>query len=76
MRKRMFGAFALVAMMLTLSSPSPAFGRHPEIEDALRSLDRAKMHLEKAAHDFGGHRVDAIRAIDEAERQLNLCLQY
>jgi len=73
---KILGAFALVAMMLTLSSPSPAFGRHPEIEDAIHALDRAKMHLAHASHNFGGHRDDAIHAIDEAERQLNICLQY
>jgi len=76
MKNRVLGAFALVAMMLTLSSPSPAFGRHPEIEDAIHALDRARNHLQHAAHDFGGHRVDALRAIDEAQRQLNICLQY
>ena len=50
--------------------------KHPEIRDAMASLRRAKDHLEHAAHDFGGHRVDAIRAIDEAQRQLEICLKY
>jgi hypothetical protein len=65
-----------MALMLVLSLPSPAAGRHPEIEDALGALHRAKEHLQHAAHDFGGHRVEAIRAIDEADRQLRICLQY
>jgi len=76
MKNRMMSVFAVIALMLTLSSPSPAFGRHPQIEEALRALDRAKMHLQEARHDFGGHRVEAIRAIDEAQRQLQICLQY
>ena len=76
MKQKIMSSFALVAMMLALSSPSPAFGRHPEIEDALHALHNAKAHLEAAAHDFGGHRVDAIRAIDEADRQLRICMQY
>jgi hypothetical protein len=59
-----------------LSSPSPAAGRHPQIHAALNALQNAKIHLQEAAHDFGGHRVDAIRAIDEASRQLEICLQY
>ena len=76
MKHRIMSSLAVIAMMVALSSPSPAFERHPEIDDALRALHAAKDHLEHAAHDFGGHRVEAIRAIDEAERQLRVCLQY
>jgi starvation-inducible outer membrane lipoprotein len=76
MKHKLTSFFALIALMLALSSPSPAAGRHPQIEDALRALHNAKEHLEHAAHDFGGHRVDAIRAIDEADRQLRICMQY
>jgi hypothetical protein len=32
--------------------------------------------MQNAAHDFGGHRVDAIAACDTAIAQLNLALQY
>jgi predicted lipid-binding transport protein (Tim44 family) len=49
---------------------------HPEIRDAIGALNRAKDHLEHAAHDFGGHRVEAIHAIDEAKHQLEICLKY
>jgi len=76
MKKRIMGTFATVALLLMLSSPSPAAGKHPQIEEALEALHSAKAHLQAAAHDFGGHRVDAIRAIDEAERQLRICLAY
>jgi hypothetical protein len=75
-KQKMMSSFALIAMVLALSSPSPAFGKHPQIEDALRALQAAKNHLQEAAHDFGGHRVDAIRAIDEADHQLRICMQY
>jgi len=50
--------------------------RHPEIREALGALRRAKEHMEHAAHDFGGHRVEALRATDEAIRQLDLCLKF
>jgi hypothetical protein len=50
--------------------------RHPEIREALGALRRAKEHMEHAAHDFGGHRVEALRATDEAIRQLELCLKF
>lgn len=49
---------------------------HPEIRDALAALRNARAHLEHAAHDFGGHRVDAIKATDEAIHQLEICLKY
>ena len=76
MKHRIMSSFAVLAMLLMLSSPSPAAGRHPQIHAALNALQNAKIHLQEAAHDFGGHRVDAIRAIDEASRQLEICLQY
>jgi hypothetical protein len=76
MKKKMMSVFAMVGLMLMLSMPSPAFEGHPEIRAALESLHNAKVHLEQAKHDFHGHRADAIHAIDEATRQLEICLQY
>lgn len=76
MRNRLMTAVCTLCLLFVLSPASAGAGRHPEIEAALRSLAHAREHLERAAHDFGGHRVDAIRAIDEAERQLQICLQY
>ena len=55
---------------------APAAEPHPEIRQAIAALRRAREHMDHAAHDFGGHRVDAIRATDEAIRQLQICLQY
>lgn len=49
---------------------------HPQIREALASLCRAKDHLEHAAHDFCGSRVEAIRATDEAIHQLELCPEF
>ena len=61
-----------VAVVSARSYPEP----HPEINAAIRALERAKLHLQSAAHDFGGHRVEAIRAIDAALVQLKLALEY
>jgi len=58
----------------TLATPAPE--PHPEIREAIGALKRAREHLEHGAHDFGGHRVDAIKATDEAIHQLQLCLEY
>jgi hypothetical protein len=49
---------------------------HPEIREAIEALRGARAHLEHATHDFGGHRVDALHATDEAIRQLQICLKY
>ncbi|HKS72210.1 MAG TPA: hypothetical protein VJQ82_03375 [Terriglobales bacterium] len=76
MKRKIFTCCAVMTMLLAISSPSPAAGKHPQIEDAIRALQSAKDHLEHASHDFGGHRVDAIKAIDEADRQLKICMQY
>ena len=54
------------------TSPEP----HPEIRESIAALRRAKEHMEHAEHDFGGHRVEAIRATDEAIRQLEICLKF
>ena len=49
---------------------------HPQIREALGALRRAKEHMEHAAHDFGGHRVEAIEATNKAIEQLEICLKY
>jgi hypothetical protein len=50
--------------------------RHPEIRKAIAALERAKTDLQRADHDFGGHRVAALAACDRAIEQLKLALQY
>lgn len=50
--------------------------RHPHIRAAIRELREAKKELKEADHDFGGHRVDAIKAIDVAIEQLETCLKF
>jgi hypothetical protein len=54
----------------------PGRGRHPAIHQAINALERAKAEMQAAAHDFGGHRVDALAACDTAIAQLKLALQY
>ena len=76
MKLRWFALSAVVSLTLALSPISSAFDAHPEIRSALNALETAQDHLQHAAHDFGGHRVDAMKAISEAERQLQICEQY
>ena len=49
---------------------------HPAIRSAINALEKAKFDLEHAAHDFGGHRVEAIQSIDRAIEQLRIALRY
>jgi hypothetical protein len=48
---------------------------HPEIHKAMRKLKAAKEDLEKAEHDYGGHRVKAIEAINHAIQELKEALE-
>lgn len=80
MKLRASRLFTAIVIALTLASPvatpaSPA-ERHPQIRAAIDALRAARERLDHAAHDFGGHRNEAIRATDEAIRQLEMCLQY
>jgi hypothetical protein len=91
MKKWIVGLFVLTAMVFaltfstavpsSLAAPRPAAAPqpmppHPEIQAAIDSLQHARDHLHEARHDFGGHREDAIKAIDGALHQLNICMRY
>lgn len=92
MKTRIIGFFAALALIfgLTFATGAPAAPpaakaataqpaapeRHPEIHAALESLENARRHLREAKHDFGGHREEALRATDEAIRQLKVCMEY
>jgi hypothetical protein len=49
--------------------------QHPAIHAAMIKLRAAKANLEKAAHDYGGHRTKAIEAINAALRELEEALR-
>jgi len=58
------------------AAPAPPAEPHPHNRGALRELREARRELETASHDFGGHRKEAIEAVDNAIRQLQQALQY
>ncbi len=67
------GTLALASLGLVAvaaSGAEPEKERHPHVRAAIRELHEAKRDLQKADHDFGGHRVEAINAIDHAIIQL------
>jgi hypothetical protein len=47
--------------------------RHPHIDEALESMRAAKHHLESAEHDFDGHRAEAIKHLDMAIHEAEIC---
>ena len=47
---------------------------HRAIRTAIKQLERTKGELERAATDFGGHKGEAIKGIDDALKHLNLAL--
>jgi hypothetical protein len=72
-------------LLLGLAGPSDAarrnlFRREPQkvsnaqLREALHVLQATKKMLEGADHDYGGHRVAAVKAIGAVERQLRLAL--
>jgi type II secretory pathway component PulJ len=70
-------AFALNTDAQSTNSPSQhRTERHPAIRRALVTLREAKAELEHADHDFGGHRIQAMQAVDQAMEQLKLALQH
>ena len=75
---KFISGIVLGAMLTIGSSTLVAQGErfHPRIAKAIEALRDARAYLESAPHDFGGHRADAIRATDEAIRQLNFAMAY
>jgi len=75
-----FIAGTVVGVVLSAGGASlfaqPERAMHPRIAKAIEALREARAYMEAAPHDFGGHKAKAIRASDDAIRELNLALQY
>jgi hypothetical protein len=50
--------------------------RHPELRQALRALQRARLALQHADRDFGGRRAHAVDLTDQAIREVQAALNY
>jgi Spy/CpxP family protein refolding chaperone len=50
--------------------------KHPRLQKAIEELREVKTHLEKAPHDFGGHKADAIKSVTEAIKQLEAAVKF
>jgi len=49
--------------------------RHPHIRAAIHELREAGKEMKEAAHDFGGHREEALKATEGAIEQLKICME-
>ena len=77
--KNFFSGIALGAMLCAGVWTASAQGErvlHPRIARAIEQIRDARAYMAEAPHDFGGHKAEAIRACDEAIRQLQLALAY
>jgi hypothetical protein len=64
--------FAFPLIHSAMARPAvPPEGEHPEMQAALQSLQDARKHLEKAGHDFGGHRQAALNHVDAAIEEMH-----
>jgi hypothetical protein len=66
-------ATAFIAVQQNMKTEA---SNHPKIEKAIKELESAVEYMEKAPHDFGGHKAEAIADSKKAIQSLKLALQY
>jgi len=74
-----FGPWILLLAVGTIATPryantAPPPEPHPHIHAAINELREARNELQHAAHDFCGHRVEAMRDTQAALNQLQAAL--
>jgi hypothetical protein len=65
------GSLAYFAVSASALAPHP----HHHLHHALWELRDAHKELTEAKHDFGGHRDNALHAVDDAIKQIDLALK-
>jgi hypothetical protein len=86
---RLLGAMVLMSVSLFVpaalaqNKPAPQAktrrtnpDKHQKIREAIAALGAAKAELEQAKGDFGGHKAEAIEAVNNALKRLRLALQF
>src|SRR5262245_31515600 len=68
------GSLALAALAL-VAAPEAQAQKYPRMVAALGELKEARIDLKEAKHDFGGHRVKALAALDDAIEQMDKALR-
>ncbi len=77
LRRRLFIVVGVLLLGFVMGvATTYTMERHPEIRAAQRDLASAMAHLNRGAHDFGGHRVRAMDHIRQAQDELRAALGY
>jgi hypothetical protein len=86
MERRRFVEVLSLGLMATTLAASQTEGdaqdrmhgreHHPKIRAAIRALQDAKEELQHADTDFGGHRAEALEAVNTALKQLQKALRF
>ncbi len=66
---------AVVSVPRSAQTAPPPLEAHPHIRAAVGELREAREELRTAAHDFCGHRKEAVEATNAALKQLQLALE-
>ena len=69
-------ALAAVIVASTLPLAAQGYENQPNMTNGLKELREAREALQRASSDKGGHRARAIRLIEQAEREVQLGIQY
>ena len=64
------------AFVLVQQNAKSEASEHPRIEKAIHELEGAIDYMEKAPHDFGGHKAEALEDSKKAVKSLKLALAY
>jgi hypothetical protein len=64
--------------LFVIASASAVFAqdKHPEITAAMKSLDEAAKHLDKAGSGYGGNKAKAVNLIKEARKELREAVAF
>jgi len=67
----------LLVLVLAGAAVPRAFSEdQPHMRAALDALQTAKQELQKAEHDKGGHRAQALQLVDQAIQQVKMGMRY
>ena len=73
-------SIALISLTAFVAAPQQnaksEAGEHPRIAKAIHEMEDAVEYMEKAPHDFGGHKAEAIADTKKAISSLKKALAY
>ena len=69
-------AVVTTAFVTPQQNEKSEMNEHPRIKKAIHEMEDAIDYMEKAPHDFGGHKAAAIEDTKKAVRQLKLAMEY